>query len=359
MVRYAVIMAGGSGKRLWPLSRRGEPKQLLQLFEGRSLLQLAFERVIQVVPPERVLVCTGASYAGEVMRQLPRLIPENLLGEPEGRDSLNAVAWPAAVLYRADPHAVVAMVTADQLIAPVGNFVTALTDGFRLAEADPKALVTFGIVPTSPHTGYGYLKRGPDVLGHVAASLVEEFKEKPDRATAEAYLASGDYWWNSGMFVWQAGTLLAQLSILLPATHAKVLELADHPDRLAAIYPTLTRISVDYAIMEPVGRGETDAHVAAIGLEIDWADVGSYSALHEALARDEHQTARIGSAVSREAAGNLLVNTEPGSVVAVLGLDNIVVVRTATATLVAPLAAAQRIKALAEQVAVEVSAELA
>ncbi len=352
-------MAGGSGKRLWPLSRQGEPKQLLPLFDGRSLLQLAFDRLAGVVAPENVLVCTGAAYADVVAEQLPELDDSNLLGEPEGRDSLNAVAWPAAVLARRDPEAVVAMVTADQLISPVENFAAALEHGFRLATDDPDALVTFGVLPTSPHTGYGYLKRGAAIDGYGIASAVDEFKEKPDLATAEAYLASGQYWWNAGMFVWRAATLLEQLRVLLPATHAKVLELAEHPERLGEIFPTLTKISVDYAVMEPVSRGEGTAHVSAIGLDIEWADVGSYAALHEVLERDAEGTARIGAAISAEGAGNLLINTEADTVVAVYGLSEIVVVRTPRATLVAPLAASQQIKAVAEQVAAEVSEGLA
>jgi len=358
-VRYVVIMAGGSGKRLWPLSRQGEPKQLLPLFDGRSLLQLAYERVLRVVPAEQVLVCTGAAYADEVVAQLPGLLPENVLGEPQGRDSLNAVAWPAAVLAHRDPEAVVAMVTADQLITPVDAFADALAAGFRLADDDPDVLVTFGVVPTSPHTGYGYLARGDDLVGYGQASVVTDFAEKPDRATAERYLASGRYWWNAGMFVWRAATLLDQLAILLPQTHAKVLELAEFPDRLEEIYPRLLKTSVDYGVMEPVSRGEASAHVAAIGLDIDWADVGSFAALHEVLPQDEAGNVRVGKVVATDATGNLLVNTDPDSVLAVVGLHDLVVVRTADATLAATLSASQHVKALAEQVAAEVSPELA
>ena len=164
-------MAGGSGKRLWPLSRRGEPKQLLPLFDGKSLLQLAYERVRGVVAAENVLVCAGAAYSDVVAAQLPEVPAANILGEPEGRDSLNAVAWPAAVLARRDPDAVVAVVTADQLITPVDVFARALDDGFRLATDDPGALVAFGVVPTSPHTGYGYLQRGEAIDGFPGAQF--------------------------------------------------------------------------------------------------------------------------------------------------------------------------------------------
>ena len=352
-------MAGGSGKRLWPLSRRGEPKQLLPLFDGKSLLQLAYERVRGVVAAENVLVCAGAAYSDVVAAQLPEVPVANILGEPEGRDSLNAVAWPAAVLARRDPGAVVAVVTADQLITPVDVFARALDDGFRLATDDPGALVAFGVVPTSPHTGYGYLARGADIAGYGLASEITEFKEKPDLATAETYLASGRYWWNAGMFVWRAATLLDQLRILMPQTYQKVLELAEHPERLAEIYPHLVKISVDYAVMEPVSHGQTGAHIVAVALAIQWADVGSYAALQEVLDHDEGGNARVGTVVTADASGCLLVNDQPGTVLGVVGIQDLFVVRTADATVVGSLAASQQVKQLADKVAAEVSAELA
>ncbi|MGI5950390.1 MAG: mannose-1-phosphate guanylyltransferase [Brooklawnia sp.] len=358
-MRYVVIMAGGSGKRLWPLSRQGQPKQLLRLFDGRSLLQLAHDRVRQVVPEANILVCTGAAYADVVAEQLPGLPAQNLLGEPEGRDSLNAVAWPAAVLARHDPDAVMAVVSADQLIRPVASFIDALEAGFRLATDDPNVLVTFGVPPTSPHTGYGYLERGEDLPGYGVASRINEFKEKPDTGTAEAYLASGRYWWNAGMFVWRAQTLLDQLAVLLPDTHSQVCQLAEHPERLAEIYPGLVRISVDYAVMEPVSRGKGSAHIAGIELAIQWADVGSYESLYEVLDRDSTGNAVIGTVLTSDATGNLLINTDPGSVLGVVGLHDAVVVRTANATLAGPLSASQQVRGLADRVASEISVELA
>ena len=194
-----------------------------------------------------------------VAAELPEVDPANILGEPEGRDSLNAVAWPAAVLAARDPDAVIAVVTADQIMHPVSAFQAALEQGFAVAEEHADVLVTFGVVPTSPHTGYGYLRRGAALPGHPDICTVVEFKEKPDRATAAEYLASGEYWWNSGMFVWRARTLLDQLALLQPATYAAVTELAAAPERLAEIYPRLVKISVDYAVMEPVSQGQGTA----------------------------------------------------------------------------------------------------
>ena len=215
------------------------PKQLLRIIDGKSLLRLAFERALAVAPAERILVVTGRSYLDAVADDLHELPAANLLGEPVGRDSLNAVAWPAAVLARRDPDAVIAQLTADQLIEPMDAFVAALNEAFDLAEQRPDALVTLGVVPTSPHTGYGYLQRGTPVEGHPTACVVAEFKEKPSSDVAEQYVASGNYWWNAGMFVWRAATLLNQLRALEPETHAAVLELAAQPERLDEIFPTL------------------------------------------------------------------------------------------------------------------------
>ncbi len=351
-MRYVVIMAGGSGKRLWPLSRQGMPKQMLHLVGDTSLLRMAFDRVVDVVGAEQVWVCTGADYADTVRAELPEMPAENILGEPVGRDSLNAVAWPAAVLAAADPDAVVAMVTADQIMQPVEAFQDALRTGFEVAEADRTALVTFGVVPTTPHTGYGYLHRGDGVEGHPEVFEVLEFKEKPDRETAQAYLDSGDYWWNAGMFVWRADTLLAQLEHLVPDGHRTVRVLAAEPDRLDELFPTLPKISVDYAVMEPVsqGRGTEGARVVAVRLPINWHDVGGFPSLAEHLPRDEHGNAIDGASLLLDATDNLVINkTDDGGVLAVLGMTDTIVVRHGNVTLVCPVDQAERIKELVAQ----------
>jgi mannose-1-phosphate guanylyltransferase len=286
-----------------------------------------------------------------VADELPEIDTRNILGEPEGRDSLNAVAWPAAVLAARDPHAVVAVVTSDQIMHPVSSFRSALEEGFAVAEAHADTLVTFGVVPTSPHTGYGYLQRGEAVGSSTSVSHVLAFQEKPDRTTAEHYLSSGDYWWNSGMFVWQAQTLLDQLKILLPDTYAAVTELAEHPERLAEVYPRLQKISVDYAVMEPVSHGLASARVVAVRLPITWHDVGGFAALSEQLPRDDHGNAVSGVSVLVDARDNLVINhAEDGRLVAVVGLSDTVIVQTPQITLVCPMGDAERIKELLAQV---------
>ena len=350
-MRYVVIMAGGSGTRLWPLSRRGTPKQLLPLIEGRSLLRLAFVRALQLVDAERVLVVTGAAYLDDVRRDLPELPEANLLGEPEGRDSLNAVAWPAAVLAERDPDAVIAQLTADQIIEPTSAFVTAVARAYEVAEARD-AIVTLGVVPTSAHTGYGYLRRGEE-LSERGAWQVREFREKPDAATAAGYVTSGEYWWIAGMFVFRAGVFLDQLRLLEPDTYAAVRRLAQHPDELETIFPALRRISVDYAVMEPVGRGEGSAIVAAVPLPISWRDVGGFASLAEVLPADADDNVTSGATLAMEAHHNLVLNEADGHLVTVLGVSDLVVVHTADATLVTTLEHAEKIKALVGRVADE------
>jgi mannose-1-phosphate guanylyltransferase len=183
--------------------------------------------------------------------------------------------------------------------------------------------------------------------------VVEEFREKPDRATAEAYLADGTYWWNAGMFVWRAQTLLEQLRLLQPDTHQMVTELAAEPDRLAAVYPRLVKISVDYAVMEPVSQGRGTARVLAVRLPITWHDVGGFASLGEQLPRDDHGNATQGVSVLVDARDNLVINhTEDGRVVAVVGLSDTVIVQTPQITLVCPVSEAERIKELVAEVTV-------
>ncbi|MDO5676987.1 MAG: mannose-1-phosphate guanylyltransferase [Propionibacteriaceae bacterium] len=359
-MRYVVIMAGGSGTRLWPLSRQGRPKQLLEIFEGKSLLRLAYERLIGLVDANNILVCTGRAYADDVARQLPELAAGNILGEPEGRDSLNAVAWSAAVVADRNPEAVVAMVTADQIIEPVEEFQRSLTTAFEVAEARPNALVTLGVVPTSPHTGYGYLHRAEELEGFPGVHRVAEFREKPSLEVAQEYLNSGEYWWNAGMFVWRAATLLSQLDQLLPETSATVREIVAQPERLDELFPTLRKISVDYAVMEPASVGRTDAEVVSVGLHIDWKDVGGFLSLAELFTQDESGNAVDGRTVALDSSGCILVNAAgPDHVVAALGLTDCLVVATQTATLVSRLEDAERIRQLVDVVRTEAGAQYA
>ena len=350
-MQHVLILAGGSGTRLWPLSRQGEPKQLLELINGVSLLRMAYERVAGLVPDANILVCTGASYADAVAKLLPEVPVENILGEPVGRDSLNAVAWSAGIIADRDPEGVMAVVTADHVIRPVDDFRAALQHGFNLANADPTALVTFGVVPTEPNTGFGYLHRGDSLGLDPRAYQVLEFVEKPSIEVARQYLDSGEYWWNSGMFVWRAATLLDCLSQLKPQTRRQVDKLVADPSRLAEVYPLMEKVSVDIAVMEPASHGGCGVHVAAIPLEIQWYDVGSYEALAPHLPDDGKGNNVTGLTVSVDSARNLLINDRSDAVLVVAGLHDMAVVSTDRATLVVPLSQSQQVRDVVAEVA--------
>jgi mannose-1-phosphate guanylyltransferase len=353
-MQYGLIMAGGAGTRLWPLSRRNRPKQLLPLVKGRSLLQLSYERLRGLLSPEQIFVCTNAEYADAVFENLPELPRENLFPEPEGRDTANAVGLPAAVLHKKDPDAVIAVVTADHVIEPISRFQDALRLAFSVAKDHPNALVTFGIVPTFGHTGLGYIHRGDSLQAQKESGYrVLAFKEKPDKATADRYVESGRYYWNSGMFVWRADTVLRELSLHLPDAHRGLLQIADAwntPNRqqvLRDIYPKLQRISIDYAVMEPASHGKGKAQVMTVEMPVEWLDVGSWPALADTLQIDEKDNALDAkTAILIDADNNIIISHDPEHLIATVGLSDMIIVHTPDVTMVCPKRDAQRVKEL-------------
>ncbi len=352
--RYAVIMAGGSGTRLWPLSRLGRPKQLLDLVDGRSLLQLCYERIAGLLPAERIYVCIAQADRDAVLANLPELPPDNVIGEPIGRDTANAIGFASAVLLESDPDAVVAFLSSDHLIEPVDAFRSAVADAYVLAE-QPGALVTFGIVPTHPHTGLGYIELGAELAPGSAGHVVASFAEKPDLATAESYLASGRYLWNSGMFVWRADSVLGQLATYLPTAHADLMRIAaawhsaEREQVLAGLYPTLPKISIDYAVMEPASR--QPGVVLVVPLQISWLDIGSWPTLARILPNDAAANALRATTSVLNSTNCILVSDDPEHLIATVGVRDLVVVHTADATLVCSRAEAEQVKALAGQLA--------
>jgi mannose-1-phosphate guanylyltransferase len=357
-VRHAVIMAGGSGTRLWPLSRAARPKQLLDVVGtpdggAHSLLAEAFRRLEQVLPADRIWVCTAARYGDAVRAALPGLHPDRLVLEPTARDTANAVGLAAALVHDVDPDAELAVVSADHVIRPVERFADALRTAYDVLAVRPDALVTLGVRPTSPATGFGYVHRGAPTAVPGAAE-VAAFREKPDLATAEAYLASGEYLWNSGMFVWRAGTVLDALERHLPATAAGLRRIVAAPAgpardaELEEVFPGLPRISVDYAVLEPASA--EPGRVVVVDLDTDWLDVGSWPALAHTLPVDGDGNAVSGPAVLLDAAGNVVLTDDPDHLVALVGVRDSVVVHTRDVTLVCPVSDAERVKALLAEV---------
>ncbi len=344
-MRYAVIMAGGAGKRLWPMSRISRPKQLLPLLEGKSLMEIAVERLAGLFEPERILIITNAEYSESVAAALPSLPKENIIGEPEGRDTANAIALGAAILAGKAPDATMAVFTADHVIRPVEDFAKSIRQACDIAEQNPGALLTFGIKPTWPHTGLGYIhckKQVGDGVHEVAA-----FKEKPDHQTARRYVEDGKHFWNSGMFVWKVGAIEKALKDLLPDSQQKltaitqaVAEGKDYSAALAEIYPTLKKISIDYAVMEKAKK------VLMVELKCEWLDIGSWPALENVTEPDDAGNAIVAdNAVLLDSFRNVVVS-ENGHLISMLGMDDCIVVHSNDATLICNKNDSQRLKEL-------------
>src|SRR3954453_23061027 len=358
-MRHAVIMAGGSGTRLWPLSRAARPKQLLDVLTGgaaarpdgapHSLLAEAFARLQQVVPADCIWACTAARYAEQVRAALPDLAPDRLVPAPVGRATAHAVGVAAALVADVDPDAEMAVVSADHVIRPVERFTAALTTAYDAVAARPRALVTLGIRPTAPATGFGYVQRGAatEVPGVAEAAA---FREKPDRATAEGYLASGQYLWNSGMFVWRARTVLDALADHLPESAEGLARIVAAPAGakrdavLAEVFPTLPKISVDYAVLEPAAT--EPGRVVVVDLDVDWLDVGSCPALAGPPETDAEGNAVRETAVLLDSSGNVVFSDDPEHLIALVGVRDSVVVHTGDVTMVGPMADAERVKQL-------------
>jgi mannose-1-phosphate guanylyltransferase len=345
---HAVIMAGGSGTRFWPASRQARPKQLLPLANGQTLIAATVERVRGLVGIERVWVVTNASQSQSIAAAVPSLSPEHILVEPEPRDTAPCVALATATIGAADPDAILAVLPADQLISPTDAFERLLTRGASIA-TDHKTLVTFGIAPTRPATGYGYIELG-DRWDQVepAAFRVALFREKPDLETARHFVSTGRFLWNSGIFVWSPAALLEAMEASAPDLASALRAMVACAQRgdtagLLRTFSSARKVSIDYAVMEKAPR------VAVVRSEIAWDDVGSFLTLGSVAGQDENGNVAFchgGASVIAHETSDTTAYAEGPRTIALFGVTDLVVVAVGDAVLVCPKQKAEGLKSL-------------
>ena len=371
---HAVIMAGGSGTRFWPLSRRALPKQFLKFAGDRTLIQDAAGRCPPIVTPDRTWVVTNAAHAVETARQLPDIPASQILVEPCGRNTAPCIGLAAIQLLAIDPDATMLVMPADHVIQPAAMFQQAVREAEALVAREPCSLVLFGIEPTQPVTGFGYIQRGEPVAmpacgwgprfvapretssrlqfsggGEAptpatqprdnAASgwptfRVQSFQEKPNQLTAARYVASGHYYWNCGIFVWRAQAILDALATFAPEITVRLKRLRagigtpEWPELLEAEFPLMPSISIDYAVLEKT------AHVCVLEAPFDWDDVGSWQALPRLISSDRDGNTQAGLVCGIDTTG-CIVRTTEDHLIATIGVKDLIIVHTPSATLVA------------------------
>jgi mannose-1-phosphate guanylyltransferase len=340
---YPIILAGGRGTRFWPLSRKRRAKQLLALDGKQTMIQQTVARLLPLAAPKRHWIITNNDLRSAIQRQLPRLNPKQILPEPAGRNTAPAIGLAAFLLLRHDPEAVLGLFPSDHVIGAPDRYRQTLRLGIEIAAAGEN-IVVLGIKPTRPETGYGYIEVGPREKN--GSLLVRRFTEKPDLPTARQFLEAGNYFWNSGMFLWRADTLAKALREHLPTTAPILEKIADaygtrkFADTFRRLYPKCENISIDYAVLEPrSAKGEGQSHIFCLPSDFGWNDLGSWTSLHEHHVRRsnpaENNLITADASFSLNAGNNYI--HAPGKFVAVVGVNNLVVVETEDAILITTL----------------------
>ncbi|MFO1478189.1 MAG: sugar phosphate nucleotidyltransferase [Verrucomicrobiota bacterium] len=359
--RFVIIMAGGRGERFWPVSREKTPKQLIRLLGDKSFLQQAVDRVLPLVPLKNILIITNEAQAAEVRKQLPKLPKENVVGEPVGRDTCAAVTLGAALVGARSTTGVMAVLPADHVIPEEKKFQQVLADAFDLAGRG-QAIVTIGIQPTEPATGYGYIHTGPALPPPAGVKKyrtsffrAERFVEKPNFDRALEYLNSGQFRWNAGMFIWSFVTVTEGLQKHQPEMFAacqRWFKAASQPSKLARVlakeYPAIPKISIDYALMEKA------QNVIVADGAFAWDDLGSWTALGRHLKSDPEGNCAVGEFIHVDAARNIIFDARSKAdrtPIAVVGLRDSILVQTDDAVLLAHKSQAQKVKELVKKLA--------
>ena len=349
---HAVIMAGGRGTRFWPRSREKKPKHLLDIVSNRTIIQETVDRIKPLIKPKNILIVTGRKHARELMRQLPEVPAKNILIEPIGRNTAACIGLAAVHIQKKAKDDVMVVLPSDHGIGDPERYRTVIAAAAQAAEQE-NALVTIGIQPTSPHTGFGYMEGGASigqVAGH-ALLRVKSFREKPDRQQAQAFLQSGNFFWNSGMFVWKASTILNEIERFLPDLYSGLMTIksslgkSSEARTLSTIYKGLAPISIDYGVMEKA------KDVFVIPASFGWSDVGSWDALWEISSKDGQGNALAGgSQAIFESTENALVYS-PNKLVALVGMKDVVVVETKDALLICKKGRSQDVKKIVDALA--------
>lgn len=333
---HAVIMAGGVGTRFWPQSRRHLPKQFLRMTGETTLIQQAAQRCQPAIPSERTWIVTGASHAVETARQLPEVPANQILVEPCGRNTAPCIGLAAIQLLAEDPDAIMLVTPADHVIQPTEQFQKAVGEAVAMIGREPGTMVLFGIEPTYPATGFGYIHRGDRISkGECPAFRVKSFQEKPNLLTASRFMATSEYYWNCGIFVWRAQTILDALQEFIPEIHDRLIRLregigADNWQELLELeFPQMPSISIDYAVLEKAA-----GRVCVLEAPFEWDDVGSWHALPRLFPSDSEGNTIDGLCCPIETKG-CIVRTSDSHLIATFGLKDLIIVHTPTATLVA------------------------
>ena len=348
---YAVIMAGGSGTRLWPLSRHDRPKQSLVISGDKSLFQHAVSRLAGLFPPERILVVTVSDQVGMLHDKCPEIPDGNYIIEPEPKGTASVVGLASVAIQARDPQAVMAILTADHLIRNDAHLLQLLRAANGLAQED--FLVTLGIRPTFPATGYGYIQQGANLGEYEAlpAFRVQQFKEKPNLSLAKELVSDGEHVWNSGMFIWKVSTVMAEFQKQMPDLFAKldilkrVWQTKDQPATLSSVWPTIQPQTIDYGIMEHA------QNVAVLpSLDLGWNDVGSWESLFDSLEADaDGNVVMRGSPLSIDTQGTLICGDTPDRLIVTIGVKDLVIVDTGNALLVCDRKEAQKVREVVRQ----------
>ncbi|MEM9283709.1 MAG: sugar phosphate nucleotidyltransferase [Verrucomicrobiota bacterium] len=345
---YALVLAGGSGTRFWPLSRHTKPKQLLSLFDDETLIEKAVKRLDGLVPPERILVLTNKAQRAGILEVLPQLPEENVISEPARRDTAPAIALATGWIAARDPEATMIALPADQLVVKDEAFRSVLNTAAKAANSE-SAIVTLGIKPDWPCPSYGYIERGIQLetveFDHPVSEVVC-FREKPSPETAEEYLDSGNYSWNAGIFIWTIDTVRKELAQHCPSLANFINDLVASSNLIQTVseqFPLLEKTSVDYALMEKAGR------ILNIEADVGWDDVGGWPSVAKYLTQDSSNNAHRGQLIAVDANDNIVFSENDELAISLLGVSNLIVVQTHDAVLVANREDADQIKALVNQ----------